>query len=211
MKWHDISVDVKPDLPVWPGDPHVVLERFQKLEDGGNANVSRLAMSLHTGTHVDAPFHFLLDGERLSEIALDRFFGRVTVVEIAPEVDVITASVLDMIPNTLITERILFKTRNSTYWKDESTVFHRDFVALDVSGAEFLVGNGVRLVGIDYLSIAPFRDGKGTHEKLLAGDIVILEGLDLSDVGQGSYELFCLPLKLWMTEGAPARAILIER
>jgi arylformamidase len=210
MIYHDISVEINSNLPIWPGDPKACIERIQKLEDGANANVSKVDMGLHTGTHVDAPYHFLENGAKLSEIPLERFFGRATVINIPEEVGIITADVLGRLERSLFTERILFKTRNSGFWKETSETFHADFVGIDLSGAQFIVEKDVRLVGIDYLSIAPFRKSKPTHETLLGAGIVIIEGLNLSDVDQGVYQLYCLPIKLGDAEGSPARVILID-
>jgi len=210
MKWFDITVEVSATLPIWPGDPRVCIERIQKLEDGANVNVSQMDMGLHTGTHVDAPYHFLTDGAKLSEVPLEHFFGPVTVIEIPGNVDVINADVLGNIDHSYFTERILFKTRNSGFWSETSVHFHNDFVGIDLTGAEFLVDRGVHLVGIDYLSIAPFGNSKPTHVTLLKAGVAIVEGLNLSAVHPGTYELYCLPLKLGNAEAAPARAILIE-
>ncbi len=169
-----------------------------------------MEFGLHTGTHMDAPYHFLAQGATLDKIALERLIGPVTVLEVPQDVSVLSGDVLARLPAGLITERVLFKTRNSTYWSEHPHRFHKDFVAIDPSGADFLVERGVRLVGIDYLSIAPFRQGQATHEALLGAGVVILEGLDLSGVSQGEYQLYCLPLKIGGVEGAPVRAILIE-
>jgi len=209
LKIYDVTVEINPELPLWPGDPKLVIERFGKLETGSNANISRLAMGLHTGTHVDAPYHFLSDGITLDRIPLDRFIGTASVVEIPDEVDLLTGEVLARLLAGGISERTIFKTRNSKHWSEKPHRFHPDFVAIDASGARFLIERGVKLVGIDYLSIAPFRNSKPTHEALLGAGLVILEGLDLSAVKPGSYQLYCLPLKLGGVEGAPARAILV--
>ncbi len=210
MKWFDISVEISAMMPTWPGDPKVTIERVQKLEDGANANVSRIDMGVHTGTHVDAPYHFLADGDMISEIPLERFFGPVTVIEISRDIDVINADVLRKIEKSKFTQRVLFKTRNSDYWVEGAGQFQKDFVGIDVTGAQLLVDCGVNLVGIDYLSIAPFRKSRPTHEALLKAGVVIVEGLNLSAISPGKYILYCLPLKLGNAEGAPARALLIE-
>ena len=210
MKIYDITVEINPELPVWPGDPEVKIERFEKLESGDNANISRMGMGLHTGTHVDAPYHFLTEGITLDKIPLERFIGTVSVVEVSGEVNILSRELLARLPAEWITERILFKTRNSNHWSERPHRFHPDFVAIDPSGARFLVERGVKLVGIDYLSIAPFRKSKETHEILLGASVIILEGLDLSAIKQGIYQLYCLPLKLGGVEGAPARVILVE-
>jgi arylformamidase len=210
LKVHDISVRINTDLPIWPGDPKVRIERVSKIEEGANANVSQMEMGLHTGTHVDAPWHFLSEGATLDKISLERFIGPVSVLEIPSKVNVLSAEELAQLPVGKITERILFKTRNSGFWSEQPPRFHEDFVGIDLSGARFLIERGVRLVGIDYLSIAPFRNSKPAHEVLLGDGVVILEGLDLSGVKQGVYQLYCLPLNLDGVEGAPARVILTE-
>ena len=208
MRTYDITLTISPDLPTWPGDPGVELERVEKIEDGSNANVSRVDMGVHTGTHVDAPFHFLQDGITVDKIDLSLLTGRAYVLHL-PEVDVITAPVLENAQIPPRTRRVLFKTRNSESWAKKDLVFNTDFVGLSEDGAEYLVRRGVKLVGMDYLSVAPYKKSRPTHEKLLEAGVVIVEGLDLSEVSQGRYTLYCLPLKIANSDGAPARAILI--
>jgi arylformamidase len=210
MKIYDVSLTISQELPVWPGDPQVSLERRSKMEEGANANVTVMNMGAHVGTHVDAPFHFL-GGETptVDKLGLNLLTGRVYVLQLPDEVDLITAQVLENAEIPSRTRRIIFKTRNSQYWAAGETDFQPDFVGLSPDGAEYLVNMGIRLVGIDYLSIAPFQNGAPTHQILLKAGIVILEGLDLSEVTQGRYALYCLPLKLAGSDGAPARTILI--
>jgi len=208
MRTYDITLTVSSDLPTWPGDPGVVLKRTNKIEEGANANVSRLDMGVHTGTHVDAPFHFLQDGICIDQIALKTLTGRAYVLHL-PDVELITAQVLEESSIPPRTRRVLFKTRNSEYWARGETEFQTDFVGLSADAAEYLVDRGVKLVGVDYLSVAPFKQSRPTHEILLEAGIVIVEGLDLTEVAQGRYTLYCLPLKLKDSDGAPARAILV--
>ena len=211
MRFHDISVTVTATLPTWPGDPHVELERVEKIENGANANVSRVAMGVHTGTHVDAPFHFLEDGTTVDTLPLDILIGSVQVVDLGDQVDLITADVLEksnMIPGV---SRILFKTRNSRIWERDETEFQTGFVGISADGAEYLVSKGIQLVGIDYLSIAPYKNSRPTHQILLKARMIIIEGLDLSKIQAGVYQLVCLPLKLGGSDGAPARTVLIEQ
>jgi arylformamidase len=208
MRTYDITLTISPNLPVWPGDPGVELELVEKIEDGSNANVSRIDMGVHTGTHVDAPFHFLQEGISVDEIDLSLLTGRAYVLHL-PEVDVITASVLENAQIPPRTRRVLFKTRNSEYWANEEPDFQIDFVGLSDDAAKYLVRRGVKLVGIDYLSVAPFQQSRPTHEKLLEAGVVIVEGLNLTEVSQGRYTLYCLPMKIAGSDGAPARAILI--
>jgi arylformamidase len=208
MRTYDITLTISSELPTWPGDPGVELERVDKIEDGSNANVSRIDMGVHTGTHVDAPYHFLQDGITVDQLDLSLLAGRAYVLHL-PDVDVITAAVLEDAQIPPRTRRVLFKTRNSDYWSRGDSEFQTDFVGLSEDGAEFLVRRGVKLVGMDYLSVAPYKQSRPTHEILLSAGVVIVEGLDLSEVSQGRYTIYCLPLKLADSDGAPARAILI--
>lgn len=212
MHTYDISLTISPELATWPGDPSITLERIEKIEEGANANVSRLDLGVHTGTHVDAPYHFLAGGKTVEQISLNLLTGRAYVLHL-PDVELITAAVLESAQIPPRTRRVLFKTRNSQYWMNQgqnrSDQFHTDFVGLSVDAAEYLIKRGVRLVGVDYLSVAPYQQSRPTHEVLLSAGVVIVEGLDLSGVTQGRYTLYCLPLKLAGSDGAPARAILI--
>jgi arylformamidase len=208
MRTYDITLTISPNLPTWPGDPGVKLERVEKIEDGSNANVSRMDMGVHTGTHVDAPYHFLSDGTTVDKLNLSLLTGRAYVLHL-PEVYVITAAVLEEAQIPPRTRRVLFKTRNSDLWVDEEPDFQTDFVGIAEDGAEYLVRRGVKLVGVDYLSVAPYKKSRPTHERLLEAGVVVVEGLDLSEVSQGRYTLYCLPMKLANSDGAPARAILI--
>jgi arylformamidase len=208
MRIYDLSLGISPDLPVWPGDPPVRLERVSSIADGANANVSTLHCGVHVGTHVDAPLHFIDGARSVETLPLKVLTGRAYVVDLrkAEVLDAATLEASDIPPRT---RRILFKTRNSALWARKEPEFRKDFVAVDASGAEWLVRKGVQLVGVDYLSVAPFGDSKPTHRILLEAGVVVVEGLNLSEVSQGRYTLYCLPLKLVGSDGAPARAILI--
>jgi arylformamidase len=208
MRTYDITLTITPEMIVWPGDPQVDMKRLSSISAGDNANVTQISMSCHTGTHVDAPDHFMNNGKTVESLTLDLLLGRAYVLHL-PNVNLITASVLmdaDIPPRT---RRLLFKTRNSDYWASGNKEFQTDFVALSVDAAEWLVDRNVKVVGIDYLSIAPFKQGKPVHTILLEAGVVVIEGLDLSKVSQGRYTLTCLPLKLGGAEGAPTRAILV--
>lgn len=208
MQTYDISIPISPHMPVWPGDPPVKLEQVSKIEEGAEANVTRIEMGLHTGTHVDAPYHFLKDGKGVDSLRLQTLTGRTYVLHL-PNIDVIDAEVLKKAEIPPRTRRLLFRTRNSEYWARGEKDFQKEFVGISSSGAEFLVMRGVKLVGVDYLSVAPYKDSRPTHEILLKAGIVIVEGLDLSGIAQGRYTLYCLPLKVLGADGAPARAILV--
>jgi len=208
MRTYDITLTISPDMIVWPGDPSVNVKRLSSIASGDNANVSQISMSCHTGTHVDAPDHFLNNGKTVESLSLDLLIGRAYVLHL-PDVNLITASVLmnaDIPPRT---RRLLFKTRNSDFWANGNKEFQTDFVGISVDAAELLVDRNVKVVGIDYLSIAPFKQGKPVHTILLDAGMVVIEGLDLSRVSQGRYTLHCLPLKLGGADGAPTRAILV--
>lgn len=209
-KIYDISLTIGPELPTWPGDPSVHIERVSKIEEGANANVSKVEMGLHTGTHLDAPYHFLADGARLESLSLDVLIGPAQVVEVPETIGEITAEVLTRLPLADGARRVLFKTRNSRFWAQGEREFRTDFVGITQDGAEYLVERGVRLVGIDYLSVAPYKRSRPTHEVLLRAGVVIVEGVNLSQVAPGLYQFICLPVKFQGVEGGPARAILIE-
>jgi len=208
MRTYDITVPITTDMPVWPGDPSVKMQRVSKIEEGDNANVTHVSLSAHTGTHVDAPYHFLSDGEKLESVPLNLMMGRAYVLHLQ-DADLITADVLKQAEIPSRTRRVLLKTRNSDYWARIEKEFQTDFVALSPDGAQYLVERGIKLVGIDYLSVAPYKQSRPTHEVLLKNGVLILEGIDLSEVSQGRYTLYCLPLNLYGVDGAPARAILV--
>ncbi|MBN2503615.1 MAG: cyclase family protein [Anaerolineales bacterium] len=209
MRTYDITLTISPDLVVWPGDPAVELERVEKIEAGADANVSRINMGVHTGTHVDAPYHFLENGGTVENLDLKMLVGRAYVLHVDDKVDVITPELLEKSDIPPRTRRVLFRTRNSDLWAKDHKKFQKDFVAISPEAAEYLINKGVKLVGVDYLSVAPFDDPIPTHEVFLKAEVVVVEGLDLSEVSQGRYTLYCLPLKLAGTEGAPARALLV--
>ena len=210
LKIIDISLPIRPDLPVWPGDPPVVRERFRAISDGNVSNDSRIDCSVHTGTHVDAPLHFLDQGASVEQLPLDVLVGATQVIEV-PDADIITQDILESQPLPEKITRLLIKTRNSILWKDDKHTFNPDFVALDRHAARWVVDRGIGLIGVDYLSVQRFHDkDPATHRVLLEAGVVIVEGLNLCDVKPGNYQLICLPIKLVGSDGAPARTILIE-
>jgi arylformamidase len=196
-------------MPVWPGDPAVRLDRVASIAQGAHANVSSLSCGVHVGTHVDAPVHFLEGAPSVEAMPLDALIGRAFVADLrrATRID---AEALDKARIPPRVQRILFRTRNSEFWRRGEKTFQTGFVAVDASGAEWLVRRKVRLVGVDYLSVAPYKDSRPTHQILLGAGVVILEGVDLSRVPSGAYQLYCLPMKLVGSDGAPARAVLAK-
>ncbi len=210
MRIHDVTLGISPALPVWPGNPGVELERTSKIEAGANANVSRLALGVHTGTHVDAPVHFVQGASGVESLPLDVLIGRAFVLHL-PRVAQVTADALARARLPARTRRLLVKTRNSAYWGKGSGEFQTDFAGVTADGAEWLVENRVELIGVDYLSVAPWKQSRPTHEILLQAGVVVVEGLNLARIKPGRYDLICLPLKLIGSDGAPARAVLVER
>lgn len=203
MPIYDISVPLSAELPVYPGDPVIEIRDALTLAHGDPANVSLLNFGAHTGTHVDAPAHFIEGAKKVESLALDVLIGEAEVVEVPGDTRVISE---EFVPTGKT--RVLFKTRNSNLWRKE---FSRDFTHLDLTAAKKLIENGVRLVGIDYLSVEKFgSEDHEVHRALLSHDVIILEGLNFTGVPAGKYELICLPLRLRsnLGDGAPARAVL---
>ncbi len=184
------------------------MERVYCFENGNDVNVSKLTCDVHTGTHIETPLHFIPDGDSVTKIPLDILIGDAFVAYL-PLVDVITPSDLAVLEIPIRTERLLLRTRNSKLWEYGEGIFQDDYVALTPEAAQWIVNRGVKLLGVDYLSVELFGEQTShTHITLLSAGVVILEGLNLSRVTPGIYELICLPLKLVDAEGAPARAIL---
>jgi arylformamidase len=203
----DISLVLSSRLPVWPGSQKFRLDPVHCLSRGDSCNESSYSANIHTGTHIDAPWHFLDEGKKTDSVDLENLIGPVLVIHL-PNVKEITSQHLEALRIPKDTTRILFQTDNSLLWARGVCDFNKDFVALTADAAEWLAETGIRLVGIDYLSIQLFRDSNRTHEVLLTAEIVILEGLNLHGVKPGNYELICLPLAIEGAEGAPARAVL---
>lgn len=211
MPIFDISVAISPETtPTYPGDPALEIVSWAAIARGDAANVTLLRMGAHTATHVDAPAHFIEGAPQVSAMPLDALIGETRVVELDETVEAIEAShIAAHVPAG--TTRVLFKTRNSNFWRGDGKAFRKDFTHLTLDGALALVERGVRLVGIDYLSIEKFKSETfATHTTLLSAGVVIIEGLDLHEVPAGVYELICLPLKIaaGSGDGAPARAVL---
>ncbi len=207
----DITLPVRPGMLVWPGDEAVRVDRMRgvfigDMERGDAYNLSRLVMGLHAGTHLDAPLHFLRHGNDVTSLPLETAVGPCRVIEIAHRPVIDRRDLEPFSPRE--GERLIFKTRNSSsaWWREE---FDGDYANLTPAAARYLAERGLLLVGIDYLSVAPWGEGtEEVHRALLEAGVWILEGLDLRGVEPGDYELLCLPLKVEKGEGAPARAIL---
>ena len=201
----DVSVRLVAGLPAYPGNPEFELQPVKRIAEGASSNVSRLVMGTHTGTHVDAPKHFFDDGVGVDALPLDLLLGRTRVVEITKQGGIGAAELTEAGLREDI--RVLLKTSNSALWNGEG--FHQDYTHLTEAGARYLVDQGVKVIGIDYLSVEQFKKaGAPAHRTLLSQGVVIIEGLNLSEAEPGMYEMYCLPLRIAGGDGAPARVIL---
>ena len=208
MKIYDVTIAVSELVPTFPGDPKVKMDVCAALANGDPANVSQICFGVHTATHVDAPNHFIEGTRRVDELDLYKLIGDCRVVVLDKNVMAITAQHVEKLENV---ERVLFKTRNSEFWNEPEKGFRQDFTYIEPEAAKVLVEKGVKLVGIDYLSVERFgAKSFDTHITLLEKEVVIIEGLDLREVPAGDYEMFCLPLKIvgGTGDGSPARTVL---
>ena len=210
MPFYDITVPLTNEMATYPGDPGIQINDWFTLANGDAANVTHLKLGAHTGTHVDAPAHFIEGAVRVESLQLEALIGTAQVIAMPETVLSINKTLVaeQLKPNV---KRLLFRTRNSRFWHTQPKEFRQDFTYLELDAAQFLVQQGVQLVGIDYLSIEQFAQKQHeTHLALLSNGVVILEGLDLSEVPEGLYELICLPLRIrsGKGDGAPARAVL---
>jgi arylformamidase len=205
MKIYDVTVPISKDMIVYPGDPPVRIERKATIgKNGSKYNLSRISLGSHTGTHIDPPFHFIEDGITVDKLPLELLMGRVRVVEITSHQ--IDESALREC-NFTADVRILFKTRNSYLWSEKQ--FVEDFVTITPGAAAMLVDNGIKVVGIDYVSVEKLGNGEPLiHQTLLKAGTLIIEGLDLREVEPSDYDMVCLPLKIKDGDGAPARVVL---
>ena len=203
--WIDISVPICDGMVHWPGDPPVRIQRIQDIERGDSHTLSAVSIGSHTGTHVDAPAHFIRGGETIDRTALSVLVGKARVLEIKDKQSIKVTELEQF--NIRRGERILFKTRNSILWKSNN--FSEEFVFISPEAAQFLNDHGVKLVGVDYLSVGGYaKGGSLQHKVLLTAGVCVIEGLDLSPAVPGNYHLICLPLRLENGDGAPARVII---
>lgn len=208
MKLYDITVTISASTPIYKGDPGVEINSFKSIASGASANVSQISFGVHTATHVDAPNHFIEGAKRVHQLDPEKLLGRCRVIQVPDDV---TAIEPEHIGNIDGIKRVLFKSKNSAFWATPEDGFRTDFAYLTPATADALVGHGVVLVGIDYLSIEKSGSpGHPVHIALLSNEIVILEGVDLREVPPGDYELLCSPLKYDGStgDGSPARTFL---
>ena len=205
MKLIDVSVSLDPSLASYPGNVPFSLEANKRLANGDSSNVSALHMSAHSGTHVDAPRHFFDEAPGTEALPLEMLIGRTRVIEVRTRGGITADDLrgIDLAEDV----RLLIKTPNSRLWGDPT--FHSDYIGVTESAARYLVEHGIKVVGVDYLSVEVFHTpGAPAHHVLLGGGTIVIEGLNLRDVDPGIYEMYCLPLRIVGSDGAPARVVL---
>lgn len=207
-KLYDISVPIGPDSHVIPGDPKFKHRLYRSMETGDPYVVHKISLGNHTGTHVDAPSHFIKDGATISDLSLEVMNGRCRVIEIhhSEKIDV-----PELQQSVLVDDfRVLFKTRNSLLYGAYKH-FHKHYIYVTAEAAKYLVENGIKMVGFDYLSIDRWGDETyPAHKTLLENGVILVEGLNLAEVDEGEYDIACLPLPLGGLDAAPARVILTK-
>lgn len=201
----DITLPLDENIPVWPGSEGIQLRNAMSILDGDPANVTLLSCDVHTGTHIDAPRHFMISGKTTDEFPLNTFIGPAYLVHL-PALDSITASALEQAHIPLDAARLLIRTDNSARLK--SGAFDCAYTYLTRDAAEWIAAREFKLIGFDYVSIEQYNAPPSAHLALLQADVVILEGINLYNIDYGWYELVCLPLRLVGREGAPVRAVL---
>ncbi len=208
MKWIDVSLTLSKEQASWLGDDPFKYWETRRIADGNNSNCASLSMSLHFGTHIDAPYHFVPDGKTVDDIEPDQLIGPCSVVSAEEAKGLIEPKDLEgKIPEG--TTRLIVKSRNSAYILDKT--FHTDFTAFSEECAKFLVERGIQLLGFDYFSIARYKNTAPAHRVLLGAGMVIIENLNLTEIDPGEYEIICLPLKIKGSGGAPARVVLRQQ
>ena len=205
MKIFDVTLPISKDLIVYPGDPPIKIKRTQTIgKNGAKYNLSAFSFGSHTGTHIDAPLHLFQDGLSTDQLPLEMLIGPARVVEItSPRIDEEALREFDLTADV----RLLFKTRNSYLWGRNE--FVQEYVYITPEAAKYLVREGIKLVGIDYLSVEKFSSEEPlVHLELLGAGTIIIEGLNLREIEPGDYEMICLPLKVKDGDGAPVRVVL---
>jgi arylformamidase len=206
-KWIDISLTLKSNMLHWPGDPPVSIERVREMDKDDTVNLSKITMGSHSGTHVDAPVHFIKGAKGVDRLLFDTLIGPARIIEIA---DTDTIKEKELAGHRIKKgERILLRTRNSIEKILYRDTFSEDFVYMEKGAAEFLVSRSIKTLGVDYLSVGGYKkNGPDVHRTLLSAGILVIEGLDLTGVLPGNYDMICLPMKILDSDGAPARVIL---
>ncbi len=210
MKVFDITTTLRPEMPTWPGEPGPKREMIHSIASGAGANVSAFSMGSHTGTHIDAPYHFVEGGITVERLSIETLVGPAVLLDIHGD-EHVSAEQLEAAHLPTGTTRLLIRTRNTERQLLNRDTFDPTFIGIAKSGAEWLVNNGVKLVGVDYLSVEPSHNpGSPAHHTLLGAGLVAIEGCDFTSVAAGEYILICAPLKMLGADGAPARVYLIQ-
>ncbi len=203
----DISMDIEDGMVHWPSDPAIEIDNYSDIKKGAASNNSKITCGVHTGTHMDAPRHFIDGGAGIDKFNLDTLIGPCRVIEVPAGISPISKEFLEPL-NIKKGDRLLFKTKNSEWINAGDNNFHAGYVCVNPEAAKYMVENGVILVGVDYLSVEGYHVGHDTHKTLLGAGVVIIEGLNLFKVAAGDYKLIALPVKIKDSNGAPARVIL---
>ena len=203
----DVSMDIEDGMLHWPSDPEVEIDDYSDIKKGAASNNSKITCGVHTGTHMDAPRHFIDDGAGVDKFNLNTLIGQCRVIDVPVDISPISKEFLEPI-NIKNGDRILFKTKNSEWINKGDRNFHTDYVCVNPEAAKYMVEKGVILVGIDYLSVEGYHVGHDTHKTLLGAGVIVIEGLNLFNVSAGDYKLIALPVKIKDSNGAPARVIL---
>ena len=207
-KLYDVTITTHPKVPVWPGGPAFQSTKTSQISDGEVCNVTDISMCVHTGTHVDAPLHFADGGRSIDEIELEQLVGDCIVADLRGRNE-ITAEDLIQLKLPSSTQKLLLKTDSSEFWSEPSHNFREDYCALTLDAAEWIAASNIHLLGIDYLSVSLYKDpAEVVHRVLCGADMVLIEGLNLTDIEPGEYRVTCLPFKIAGSDGAPARVIL---
>jgi len=206
-RWIDLSLTLKSNMVHWPTDPPFSIERVRDMDKGDIVNLSKIMMGAHSGTHVDAPVHFIKGAKGVDRLLFDSLIGTARIIGIA---DADTIKEKELAGSGIKKgERILLRTRNSLNKLLHKNTFTEDFVYMEKDAAEFLVSRGIKTLGVDYLSVGGYKkNGPDVHKLLLGAGILIIEGLDLTEALPGNYDMVCLPMKILDSDGAPARVIL---
>jgi arylformamidase len=203
----DVSMEITDGMLHWPSDPAIEIDNYSQIKKGAAANNSKITCGVHTGTHIDAPKHFVDDGIGIDKLDLNKLIGNCRVIEVPPGVSPISKEFIEPL-DIKKGDRLLFKTKNSEWINSGDKNFHTDYVCVNPEASKYMVEKGVVLVGVDYLSVEGYHIGHDTHETLLGAEVVVIEGLNLFNVEPGEYYLTALPVKIKDSNGAPARVIL---
>ena len=203
----DVSMEITDGMLHWPSDPAIEIDNYSQIKKGAAANNSKITCGVHTGTHIDAPKHFVDDGIGIDKLDLNKLIGNCRVIEVPPGVSPISKEFIEPL-DIKKGDRLLFKTKNSEWINGGDKNFHTDYVCVNPEASKYMVEKGVVLVGVDYLSVEGYHIGHDTHKTLLGAGVVIIEGLNLFNVEPGEYNLTALPVKIKDSNGAPARVIL---